>query len=64
MSAKPARFSSSEPSPQIDVTPQMIEAGVAVLYWAEGETSKEATATEVFRAMLAASQYYHLLDGS
>jgi hypothetical protein len=47
---------SSEPLPQIDVTPQMIEAGVAVLYWAEGEASKEVTAREVFRAMLAASK--------
>jgi hypothetical protein len=42
---------SSEPAPQIDVTPQMVEAGVAVLYWAEGEASKEVTAKEVFLAM-------------
>lgn len=55
MSVQPTPLS-SESLPQIDVTPQMIEAGVAVLYWAEGEASKEVTATEVFRAMVAASK--------
>jgi hypothetical protein len=55
---------SSEPSPQIDVTPQMVEAGVGVLYWAEGKASKEEKATEVFRAMMADSKYWHLLECS
>jgi len=38
------------------VTPEMVEAGVAVLYWGEREASKEALAEEVFRAMMAASR--------
>ena len=33
------------------VTPEMIAAGVSVLYWGDGEASKECLAEEVFLAM-------------
>ena len=40
---------------EIEVTPQMIEAGATILYELEGEESREGLAALVYRAMAAAA---------
>lgn len=47
-------MSGQDGADKVEVTPEMISAGVAILYELEGETSKATLAREVFRAMEAA----------
>jgi len=44
----------ADESKPIEVTPEMIEAGVSILWELEGEVSKEVLAREVFQAMATA----------
>jgi hypothetical protein len=45
------------PSAEIEVTPEMIEAGARVLYDLDGEVSKETLARLVFAAMAAQANF-------
>lgn len=41
----------ADPKNEVEITPEMIEAGASVLWELEGEVSKEALAAAVFEAM-------------
>ena len=54
----------SSPEDDVEVTPEMIAAGVSVLYELEGEVSKSTLARQLYLAMAALQPPHALQDKS